>query len=157
MANKLIGPGRLPLPENLADKNPSEILSTLQRFNISPDMKEVQQRATRAYARLGKIIESGIDPDEAMWAALEDQNVREMTQTLRQMAKAAIRDYRNTALQETGSNQFVWVTSGKGSCPSCSTRHGRVRTWAMWERLGLPGSSGLICETECNCQLLPAP
>ena len=156
-ASKLQGPGRLPSPKNLVKQTPTQLLSTLKRFGIAPDMKEIQQRAERAYQRLGKIIEAGIEPDEAMWKSLEEQNVREMEQSLRQMAKSAIRGYRQDQVKGSG-HYFVWLTSGGTNvCPSCEPRHGKVKTWAQWERMGLPGSAGLLCGAECNCQLLPAP
>lgn len=157
-AQRLRGAGRLPSPKNLIRQTPQQLIRTLGRFGISPNMKEIQQRAERAYQRLGKIIEAGIEPDEAMWKSLEEQNRREMEQSLRQMAKSSIRNYRHEVARNSGNAYFVWLTSGGANvCPSCEPRHGKVKTWTQWERMGLPGSAGLLCGAECNCQLLPAP
>lgn len=156
MANKLIGPGRLPLPQNLINKTPAELVRTLSRFGIKPDIEQISNNAERAYGRLAKAINEGVEPDEAMWQSLAEQHEREMAQSLRQMTKQAIRDYRVSQLAGT-SDKFMWLTvGGSNVCPSCEKRHGKVKTLKQWAAVGMPGSGALICQDECRCHLIPA-
>lgn len=151
----LKGPGRLPLPKNLIDKTPDELLRTLNRFGIRPDLEQVSVNAERAYSRLAKAVNEGVEPDEAMWKSLAEQHDREMTQALRQLTKSAIRDYRVEQL--ANSDKLMWLTvGGDRVCPSCEKRHGKIKTMKQWMALGLPGSGALICQDECRCHLIPA-
>jgi len=50
---------------------------------------------------------------------------------------------------------FMWNSVGSETCRDCLARHGLVKTWAEWERLGLPGSGATICLFNCRCALLP--
>lgn len=152
---KLSGPGRLPLPKNLIDKTPEELVRTLARFGIKPDIEQIAQNAERAYSRLAKAVNQGVEPDEAMWKSLEEQHEREMTQALRQLTKQAIRDYRVEQLSD--ADKLMWLTvGGSNVCPSCEKRHGKIKTLKQWIALGMPGSGALICQDECRCHLIPA-
>ena len=155
-ARDLTGSGRLPNPENLVDRTPEELVRTLNRFGIDPDLEGIEARGRRAMGKFDRLLEEGVMPDDALLEKLEQQNEREFTQNLRQMAKSAIRLYRNKRLEAAGAS-FMWVTSGRDNvCPSCEPRHGQVRTMPQWRRVGLPGSASLLCGAECNCQLVPA-
>lgn len=153
---KLLGPGRLPLPKNLLEKPPADLVRTLARFGIRPDIEAISENADRAYTRLSKAVNEGVAPDEAMWQSLAEQHEREMTQALRQLTKQAIRDYRVEQLAGVSSN-FMWLTVGGDKvCPSCEKRHGKIKTMKQWQAIGLPGSGALICQDECRCHLIPA-
>lgn len=152
----LKGPGRLPLPKNLIEKTPEDLIRTLSRFGVKPDIAQIDLNAERAYQRLAKAVNEGVEPDEAMWKSLEEQHAREMAQSLRQLTKQTIRDYRVDQLAGK-SQQFMWLTVGDiNVCPSCEPRHGKVKSMSQWRAIGLPGSGGLICQAECRCHLIPA-
>lgn len=151
----LNGPGRLPSVENLIDKTPEQLIKVLDRFNITPDLKEIDRNAERAYQTFARSIEQGIEPDDALWERIQAQQEKEMTQTLRIMAKTAISGYRIDALGKSGQD-LMWVTRVIGVCPSCQARHGKIKTLPEWKTLGLPGSGALLCGPECRCQLVPA-
>ncbi len=156
VARPLTGPGRLPKLENLLDKSPDELIRTLNRFGIDPDLKAIESRANRAFGKLEQIIAEGVEPTEALWASIEKAHVREMEQSLRLMTKQAIRLYRIDKLaKQTGKLMWVAVEAGEHSCPSCEPRHGQVKTLAQWQAAGLPGSAALICNGECKCNLIP--
>ncbi len=156
-ARPLTGSGALPKLENLVNKSGDELIRTLGRFGINPDVNAIEARAQRAFGKLERIIAEGIEPDAATWASIEKAHVREMEQSLRRMTKQAIRLYRQDKLAAT-SNKFMWVAveGGEHSCPSCEPRHGKVKTMAQWQRAGVPGSAALICSEECRCHLIPA-
>lgn len=156
VARALTGPGRLPKIENMIDKTPEQLIKLLGRFNIDPDLSAIESRARRSYAKLERVIEEGIEPDEAFWADYEKSVETEMVQNLRKMAKRAIQLYRQKKLMGMGG-RFVWVTVADDNvCPSCEPRHGKVKTMKAWQNVGLPGSGALVCSAECRCQLVPA-
>jgi hypothetical protein len=158
MAKKTLnrpGSGRLPSLENLGDKSPSQLVRTLARFGLEPDMREFKRRARRVYEeQLEKAIEEKGEPDASTWAAIDGQLERAMTQTLRRQTKAAITQYRIGRLDGVAKH-FVWIAVGRGSCPSCEDRHGKRKSMREWERYGLPGSGVLACQSECRCSLQP--
>lgn len=51
---------------------------------------------------------------------------------------------------------FMWNAVGSETCPDCIARHGLIKPWAQWERLGLPGQGATVCTFNCRCALLPA-
>lgn len=155
-ARQLMGSGRLPEVQNLIRKTPEELIYTLNRFGIQPDIKAIDRRARKAFHRLENIIDEGVEPDEATWKSIETMHEREMEGTLRQMAKNSIRLYQQNKIAGE-ADKFMWVTRGdEAVCPSCEPRHGEIKTMAQWRVLGLPGSGALICSAECRCQLVPA-
>lgn len=154
VARPLMGSGRLPELRNLLQKTPDELMATLARFGIEPDLKAIDRRANKAFQRLEAIIDEGVEPDDATWESIENQHVKEMEGTLRQMSKSAIRLYQHDRLPD-GKN--MWITRMTNVCPSCKPRHGVVKTLAQWKLIGLPGSAALICSSECRCVLVPAP
>lgn len=155
MAKKGPGRGRLPALKNLLKKTPEQLLKTLDRFNIDPDMSGLVARSKKQWTNIERMLLEGTVPDAATWEKIHKQTEREMTNNLRKMVKSSIREYRLGQLGESG--KFMWLTSGKNVCPSCEPRHGKVKTMRQWKALGLPGSQGLVCSDECKCQLLPAP
>lgn len=155
-ATKLKGPGRLPELKNLIKKTPEQMIQTLSRFGVDPDVKAIEARANRAFGKLERVFAEGIEPDEALWKSIEDAHEREMAQSLRRMTKSAIRNYRIENLaKESPYQMWVAVGGGEKSCPSCEHRHGKVKTLQQWRDEGLPGSAALLCGEECNCHLLP--
>lgn len=157
MAKRRLNPGRGALPklENLINKGPDEILRTLSRFNLDPDMREVERAADRAFGRIDRLLDSGLEPDDEVLDRVEADVRREITGVLRRQAKTAIRDYRHGRLEEMGFTKFIWIAVVLGSCPSCIKRHAKVKTMKQWEALGLPGSPALFCEDDCRCGLHP--
>jgi hypothetical protein len=151
------GPGRLPDLKNLGKKTPDQLVATLERFGLEPDVKAFEKRANRVYRdRLEAVIEEKGAPDKHTWAAIDADLERATVQTLRVQTKQAIHEYRKRRLLGV-AKYFVWiaVNSGKESCPSCDNRHGQRNTMPAWEILGMPGSSILVCRSECRCSLQP--
>ena len=149
------GPGRLPELKGLKDKAPAEILRTLERLHLEPDMAEIGRRARRVFEQqIGPIMQMGAVPDRAAWEAIDKQVERALTDVLRQQTKQAIHNYRADQLKDV-AEKFVWIAVGDGSCPSCEERHGKSRTLREWDREGGPGSPVLICKSECRCSLQP--
>ena len=157
ITGKLRGPGRgrLPSLKNLKDKTPEQLIATLKRFKLDPDVREFERRAKRVYEQqlLGAIEDRGF-PDADTWAAIDAQLDRASVSVLRQQTKRAVQEYRVDQLK-TAARYFVWIAVGRGSCPSCEKRHGKSKTMRQWEAAGLPGASVLICQQECRCSLQP--
>jgi hypothetical protein len=149
------GRGRLPSVDNLIDADAAALIATLRRFGIEPDLEAIERRASAAFQRLDALLAEGQEPDEATWESLEKQIESDITRGLREMVKAAIRNYQD-ARGEGQAQYAIWQTVGDEKvCPSCEPRHGRRKTWSQWDRSGRPGSAALICSTECRCRLLP--
>lgn len=149
------GPGRLPDLDKLRDKTPDELVRTLDRFGVAPDLKAIDKAGQRIYeSRLEAVIEDKATPDAKTWEVLDAEVESAVTRTLRQQTKEAIRDHRLSRIKDS-AQYFVWVATGTGSCDSCEGRHGDRRTMAQWETKGLPGSKVLVCKSECRCSLVP--
>lgn len=156
-ARPLTGRGALPNVENLKKLSPERLAGVLKRFNIEPDLKAIEKRANKAWEMLGDVLESGAQPDEALWTKIESRVETEMKQTLVQQVKAAIRLRQMARSQSTGATKFIWVTCQDSLvCDSCDPRHGKVKTMSQWEKQGLPGSGALVCSKSCRCELVPA-
>lgn len=152
---KLKGPGRLPSPENLADQTPEQLMSTLSRFGIDPDVGGIMARGDRAFAKFERLISEGQIPDDALLEQLTDSVESEFQSNLVKMTKTAIRNYRERNIGD--DDMGMWVTSGRDTvCGSCEPRHGQIRKMSDWRKRGLPGSSALLCGEYCNCQIIPA-
>ena len=58
-----------------------------------------------------------------------------------------------------GDPRFKWTlgdTPEGRHCPSCAAVAGQVHTMAEWDAAGVkPGSDGLLCQGNCQCQLVP--
>jgi len=148
---KGIGSGRLPELRNLINKGPDELNRTLARFGLDVDTNALYTRANKAFEKLDAILDQGVIPDEAQWEAVDKQIERETAAYLRQQVKTAIQKYR--ASKFSPDDEMTWIGVGVGMCPSCEPRHGRTKSMREWKRLGLPGSSALVCEKECRCGL----
>lgn len=149
------GRGKLPALENLLKKTPEQLVSTLERFGVDPDVDGLASRSERSWMRLERLAREGIEPDEAMWEQLDKSAERDMTQNLRKMTKSAIRTYRQSKLP---NDKLMWLTVGDEKvCKSCEPRHGKVKTRKQWQASGMPGSANLVCTDECRCQLIPSP
>lgn len=134
---------------------PDELVRTLGRFNIEPDMAAIERRANAAFERLDSLLEQGIAPDDATWEQAEKQMRNDIARSLRTMTKAAIGKYQEARAQEV-SRYATWITVGDNDvCPSCEPRHGQTNTWKAWAVLGKPRSAALVCSAECRCQLVP--
>lgn len=155
-ARKLSGRGALPKQENLVRKTPEDLVRTLRRFGIEPDVEGIRNRvAPSAFARVHEAWRQGVEPDAATLSDVEAAIDRRTTEALRQMTKAAIRNYRDARAAEE-SRYATWLTVGDTNvCPSCEPRHGQTNTWKAWDRLGRPGSAALVCSRECRCELVP--
>jgi hypothetical protein len=149
------GPGRIPDLDKLVDKSPAQIIRTLERFGLEPDVREMTRVANRVFdQQLAAVLgEKGI-PDRDTWNAIDAQIERALTSSLRTQTKRAIHQYRKEQLRGV-AKKFVWIAVGKGSCSSCETRHGQSRTMREWELAGEPGSAVLLCKQECRCSLQP--
>jgi hypothetical protein len=157
VTGRLKGPGRgrLPSLENLKDKEVEELLRTLERFGLEPDVGEFNRRARQVYEQqLRGAIEGAGYPDKHTWAAIDAQLDRAAVSILRQQTKRAVQEYRTERLS-TVAERFVWIAVGRGSCPSCIDRHGKSKTMKQWRAAGMPGSPVLICQKECRCSLQP--
>lgn len=157
-ARALSGPGRLPLTKNLINKTPEELQRTLTRFGIQPDLVAMEKRALKAFDQLEELITRGQEPDAATWKTIEKRIEKEVTGQLREMTKAAIRNYRNERVRNI-SDKLTWITVGdEAVCDSCEPRHGKTKSFKQWERQGLPGDRVLVCcsdEKRCRCMLQP--
>lgn len=152
---ELRGRGALPSLKNLQDKTPDELVRTLGRFGLEPDLENLVGRANRAFERVDELIANGQVPDEATLEAIAKGVEREVRGFLRQQVKAAIRNYKLKRMQDMGLDKFTWVALVIGSCDSCLARHGKTKTMAKWRKEGMPGSSVLLCGKECKCHLAP--
>lgn len=153
-ARKGPGRGRLPSLENLVNKSPDDLIRTLDRFGLAPDLTDMNARADKAFDRLSRVMMERGNPDAAAWEAIDRDIEKEMAQWLRQQVKTAINGYK---LSGKGPNQLMtWVGVGDmNMCESCESRHGQTRKLSVWRRLGLPGSAVLVCRKECRCGLHP--
>ena len=158
LAVRLKNPGRGRLPEfkNLKKKTPEELLRTLDRFGLKPNVKEFERRAKRVYEQqLEQAIEGKGFPDKETWKSIDEQLNRAATNTLREQTHEAIRQYRKHRMRGL-AKFFVWIAvMDKGTCVSCDKRHGKRKTIKQWEAYGEPGSAVLVCQNRCRCVLQP--
>ena len=54
-----------------------------------------------------------------------------------------------------GVNEFRWVTASSKPCPDCERRHGETGTMEYWRTAGKPRSGFSVCQSSCQCQLIP--
>lgn len=154
VARELKGSGALPALENLKSKSAEELIKTLGRFGIKPDLKAIDQRAIRSFQKLNEMLADGVMPDEHSWAALAKQHENEMAGSLRQMTKRTIQLYQQSKSEP--DDKEAWITRGDDDvCLSCEPLHGQIKTHAEWEKAGLPGTSAHVCGRECRCRLVP--
>lgn len=151
----LTGSGALPSLKNLQSKSPDDLVRTLGRFGLAPDLEALVQKSNRAFERVDELIKNGHVPDAQTMEAIAQGVKREVTGYLRQQTKGAIRNYKLKRMVDAGAKAFTWVALVIGSCASCLRRHGETKTLAAWQRAGMPGSSVLICGKECKCHLAP--
>lgn len=57
--------------------------------------------------------------------------------------------------QNTDALKWKWITTSYDPCDDCKPRHGQVKTYAEWEKLGLPRSGFSVCGDYCKCVLAP--
>lgn len=154
VARELTGSGALPELANLKTKSPEELIKTLDRFGITPDLRAIDARAIRSFGQLNEMLADGVEPDEHSWAELERRHEQEMGAALRTMTKDAIRLYQQS--HAGPEDREAWITRADDDvCPSCEPLHGKILTHAEWVRRGLPGTSAHICKRECRCRLIP--
>mgnify|MGYP006409567857 FL=1 len=63
---------------------------------------------------------------------------------------SAIKEFR-----QAGVKEYRWQTVGKNICNDCKDRHGEIGTLEEIANIGLPGSGFSVCQSNCNCQLVP--
>ena len=161
---KLIGKGRLPKKENLAKLSPEQLKNVLHRFGINAI--EIRDQMLREIGTIGGQVTSlnrqGIAIDDARRTQLKSQSKRIRTSLERRMTGKAINEFHLERLKvdfedELSKRIWVWITKFKRSCDSCIPRHNQVKSYNEWERVGLPKSDALICDGNCNCDLVPRP
>ena len=54
------------------------------------------------------------------------------------------------------ARDWEWVTTSADPCDDCKARHGQVKPYEEWRRLGLPRSGFSVCGDYCKCTLVPA-
>ncbi len=156
-ARALTGRGALPNVENLLKKTPVELIRTLKRFGIDPDIAAIDRRAKRAFRTLDEMTAEGKYPSEAQWEKIAASHEKEMMGSLRQMTKQAIRLYKQDVRGSGPKSLEMWVTSELDTvCEDCEPLHGQIKTHAEWIKLGTPGTSKHVCGKNCNCELVPA-
>lgn len=149
------GRGKLPSLEKMKAMTPEQLIATLDRFGLAPDVKAFERAARQVYEQqLEAAIEGKGFPDAETWKAIDAQLERTAKGVLRRQTKQTVHRYRKQRLA-TVARYFVWIAVGRGSCPSCLGRHGKRKTMRQWEALGEPGSAVLICQQECRCSLVP--
>lgn len=147
---------KLPELKAVTAMSPEQLMRTLDRLHMKPDLKEIDAAAKRAFdARLGPSLKAGVFPDEATWEQIDAGIERSVLQTVKAQVRNGIRSYRLERIRGIAS-RFVWISVlDDGTCASCEKRHGRVRTMAQWEAEGMPGNPGLVCSQGCRCSLHP--
>ena len=151
-ASKGPGRGRLPDLKNLVSKSPRDMVRTLTRFGLQPDMVALRQAANRAFEHLDSAISEGVIPDAKAWEAIDKAIKTNVSQYLRQQTKAAIGNYKVSKFSP--ADKLTWISKGDaGVCTSCESRHGKTKTLAQWRALGMPRSAALRCKKECRCDL----
>lgn len=51
--------------------------------------------------------------------------------------------------------KLKWVINSFNTCPDCLVRNGRIETYEMWLKLGMPKSGFSVCGNNCKCDLIP--
>jgi hypothetical protein len=147
-------------PEAIQNLTPLEVEQLLLRLGVTIDQQAMFDAADALYARAGAALRAGhTDLDPSTWAMLEGQVERAYNDLLRKQLKAVVRDIRMSALADAsrkgGASRFIWIATLSGTCQSCLDRHGETLSMDEWEQQGLPGAPVLLCNGNCNCQLLP--
>jgi len=158
---KLIGKGRLPKPENLKNLDVDQLRKVLQRFGI--DATEIRNQMLREFSRpagrLAALKRQGIKADQALLNQLKGQIKRTRTSLERRMTGKAIVQFqteRNKILYKDKLSKriWIWICAFKNSCDSCIPRHNVVKSYNEWQRIGMPKSDVLICDGNCNCNII---
>lgn len=143
-------------PEDVKGLTLADMMGILRRAGIEPDEAAIRAEADAVFARVGVALENGHeDLDEATWQALEARAGRAMDNAIRWQVKGAVRDLRMEAIRESVTAPLVWIATMTNTCDSCVERHGTIMSLPEWEAEGMPGDSVLICDGNCNCQLMP--
>ena len=153
-------PGAL-TPEAIQAMTPLEVEQMLAQLGVTVDQQAMFDAADQMFARAGHAIRAGVeDLDPATWQMVDGQVERLYNDLLRKQLKSVVRDVRMDALSTAAAAAgqeptFIWIATLSGTCESCLDRHGEVKALVEWEADGLPGAPVLLCNGNCNCQLLP--
>lgn len=84
--------------------------------------------------------------------------IRERAQAVQQHAYGRGQFQAETARVggDPAKQPYMWNAVGRMTCVDCTQRHGRVRTYEEWQKLGLPGRAPTKCRFRCRCVLMPA-
>jgi hypothetical protein len=108
-------------------------------------------------------------------AVTNDPNLKGMVPLSNRGQRSEVGDHRGESTNRQGAEvakengpvanaagadpRFKWVVGDtpKGRhCPSCAAVAGQVHTMAEWDAAGVkPGAEGLLCQGNCQCQLVP--
>lgn len=137
---------------------PRELKRTLARWGVAPGEAATMESADRAFMRISLAIDAGANTiDPATWDGIDKGIEREFNNLVRLEVKDAVRSSRLQMLAGFNQEPHVWIATMVNTCTSCEDRHGQVATLQEWTQLGLPGNPGLVCNGNCNCELVPVP
>jgi len=140
------------MPDELEIILANEIKVTAQKMTLTLEEAIVQMKA------------SGMSNDNIRQILLDDlNNSGRLFGQYKNAVKSSVSNSvgRNSGkrtrvkLEEAGIQQYIWITAGKNTCVDCDPRHGETGTMEYFRTIGLPQSGFSICNTNCQCQLLP--
>lgn len=145
---------------------PLQMERALRRAGVEIDASAMREAADGVFAKVALALEGGQESlDQATWRMLDRKVELATNDVLRRQVKGAVRDARLHELEaRLGAKtkrgrrdpKLIWIATMVGTCESCEDRHGEEKTLRTWRRWGLPGSHALLCNGNCNCQLLLA-
>lgn len=147
----------MPTAAEAARFTTEELLTTLERFGVSPDFGAFEDALLREARDLGRLGMG--DMTAAATQRARDSIERAFRATVQQATKGLVRDY-GMAAQIAAGAQGDWLAASlcvgdEASCEDCDELHGEERTLDEWMRDGRPGSAARQCRANCRCELIP--
>lgn len=147
----------LPSRERIGRMEMSELVETLRRFGVSVDTSRLDEVGRRALEQLAAAPNPSPRLIEQAAKRLISGYRRELTRVAKDYVRVAERRVWGLEGRAARDAMAMWLAVyDEDTCPDCIDNHGEERTMREWAAAGLPGSSNLICNGACRCELLPA-
>ena len=144
--------------ENLFDKQMDREIEAMAIY--------LTTKAARTALTLDEFIKSrfllGSTAKEIEEMLLDDLNnngriFSEFRRAIKSTARGSINRVRDIGYfsGEGVDRNYRWSAVLVKTCPDCLERHGQVKTWEDWEKIGLPRTGSTVCRENCHCILVP--
>lgn len=149
----------LPTARELEKLTTEELDKFLRARGVVLDWERLETKIRAALGQDVVLLNRGATLDPARVDALEKKARTAVVRAARAVANQTLGDMRQTAFDDADprpreKRSLMWVSVGKGACPSCRDRHGHVFRADYWEG-DAPRDGTTLCEDDCRCILVP--